>query len=123
MLYFMSKSDNFTNVFKDEVKETFDASSYKAERLLLSVDNKKVIIFWLKSKMCSYKEGKRLRLLKICMMMMKMMNCFCVMVHRGKTYSLYSSRDHCQRSKPSRISDTPRAGFEPALSPSSGFDG
>ena len=35
----MSKSDNFTNVFKDEVKETFDASSYKAERLLLSVES------------------------------------------------------------------------------------
>ena len=35
----MSKSDNFSKVFKDEVKETFDASSYKAERLLLTVDN------------------------------------------------------------------------------------
>ena len=39
MLYFISKSDNFTKVFKDEVKETFDASSYKAERLLLSVES------------------------------------------------------------------------------------
>ena len=36
--------------------------------------------------------------------------------------SLISSRDHCQRSSPSRISDTPRAGFEPAQNLSSGFD-
>ena len=45
-----------------------------------------------------------------------MMNCFCGMVDRRKTFSLISSRDHCQRSSPSRISDTPRAGFEPAWS-------
>ena len=36
------------------------------------------------------------------------------MVDRGKTFSLISNRNHCQRSSPSRISDTPRAGFEPA---------
>ena len=30
-------------------------------------------------------------------------------------------RDHCQRSSPSRISDTPRAAFEPAQNLSSGF--
>ena len=36
--------------------------------------------------------------------------------------SLISSRDHSQRSSPSRISDTPRAGFEPAQNLSSGFD-
>ena len=36
--------------------------------------------------------------------------------------SLFSSRDHCQRPSPSRISDTPRAGFEPAQNLSSGFD-
>ena len=35
--------------------------------------------------------------------------------------SLISSRDHCQRSSPSQISDTPRAGFEPAQNLSSGF--
>ena len=33
----------------------------------------------------------------------------CRMVDRGKAISLISSRDHCQRSSPSRISDTPRA--------------
>ena len=47
-------------------------------------------------------------------MMMMMMNCFCGIVDRRKVFSLISSRDHCQRSSPSRISDTPRAGFEPA---------
>ena len=41
---------------------------------------------------------------------MMMMNCFRGMVDRQKAFSLISSRDHCQRSSPSRISDTPRAG-------------
>ena len=50
-----------------------------------------------------------------------MMNCFCGMVDRQKAFRLISSRDHCQRSSPSQISDTPRAGFEPAQSPSSGL--
>ena len=45
--------------------------------------------------------------------MMTMMNCLCGMVDRRKAFGLISSRDHCQRSSPSRISDTPRAGFEP----------
>ena len=43
------------------------------------------------------------------MMMMKMMmNCFYGIVDQPKEFSLISSRDHCQRSSPSRISDTPR---------------
>ena len=50
-----------------------------------------------------------------------MMNCFCGMVDRRKAFSLISSRDHCQRSSPSRISGTPRVGFEPAQSLSSGL--
>ena len=50
-----------------------------------------------------------------------MMNCFWGMVDRRKTFSLFSSADHCQRSLPSRISDTPRAGFEPDENLSSGF--
>ena len=54
------------------------------------------------------------------MMMMMMMNCFCGMVvDRRKLFSLISSRNHCQRSLPSRISDTPRAGFERAQNLSS----
>ena len=43
-----------------------------------------------------------------------MMNCFCGMLDWWKTFSLISSRDHCQRSLPSQISDMPQAGFEPA---------
>ena len=55
------------------------------------------------------------------MMMMMMMDCFCGMVDRRKTISLMSSWDHCQRSSPSRISDTPRARFEPVQNLSSGL--
>ena len=54
------------------------------------------------------------------MMMMMMMNCLCGMVDRRKACSLISSRWHFQRSSPSRISDTPPAGFEPAPKLSSG---
>ena len=38
--------------------------------------------------------------------LMMMMNCFCSMVDRRKAFRLISSRYHCQRSPPSRISDT-----------------
>ena len=55
------------------------------------------------------------------MMMMMMMNCFCGMVDQQKAFSLISSRDHWQRSSPSRISDMPRAGFEPVQKLSLGF--
>ena len=55
------------------------------------------------------------------MMMMMMMNCFCGMVDRRKAISLISSQNHCQRSSLSRISDTLRAGFEPAQSLSLGL--
>ena len=48
-----------------------------------------------------------------------MMNCFCGMVDRRKEFSLISSRDHCQRSSPPRITNTPRVGFEPAQNLSS----
>ena len=36
-----------------------------------------------------------------------MMNCFCGIIDRRKAFSLISSRDHCQRSSPLRISDMP----------------
>ena len=55
------------------------------------------------------------------MVMMMMMNCFCGMVDRRKRSSLISSRDHYQRFSPSRISNTPRAGFESAQNLSLGF--
>ena len=57
------------------------------------------------------------------LMMMMMINCFCGMVDRRNTFSLISSGNLCQRSSPSRISDTPRAGFESAQNLSSGFVG
>ena len=50
------------------------------------------------------------------MMMTMMMHCFCGTVDWRKAFSLIWSWDHCQRPSPSRISDTPRAGFEPAQS-------
>ena len=55
------------------------------------------------------------------MIMMMMMNCFCGMIDGRKAFSLISSQNHCQRSSPSQISDTPRAGFEPAQNLSSGL--
>ena len=55
------------------------------------------------------------------MMMVMVMNCFCGMVDQQKEFSLISSRDHCQGSSPSQISDTPPAGFEPAQNLSSGL--
>ena len=48
-------------------------------------------------------------------------NCFCGMVDRRITFSLISSRDHCQRFSPSRISDRLRAGVEPAQNLSLGL--
>ena len=43
------------------------------------------------------------------------------MVDRRKAFSRISSRYHCQRSSPSRISNTQLAGFETAQNLSSGF--
>ena len=53
--------------------------------------------------------------------MMMMMNCFCGMFDRRKAFSFISSRDHRQRSSPSRISDILRAAFESAQNLSSDF--
>ena len=60
-------------------------------------------------------------LMMMMMMMMMMMNCFFGMVDRRKALNFISSQDHCQRSSPSRILDTLRAGLEPAQNLSSGF--
>ena len=46
---------------------------------------------------------------------------FCGMIDRRKAFSLISSRNYCQKSSPSRISDTLRAGFEHAQNLSSGL--
>ena len=53
-------------------------------------------------------------------LLMMMMNCFWGVDDRRNSFSLISSRDHCQRSSPSWISDVPRAGFEPVQNLSSG---
>ena len=50
-----------------------------------------------------------------------MMNCFCGMVDRPKVFSLIFNWDHCQRSSPSRISNTPWSEFEPEQNLSSGL--
>ena len=55
------------------------------------------------------------------MRIMMMMNCFCGLVDRRKTFNLISSRDHFQRPSQSRIFDTPGARYEPAKNQSSGF--
>ena len=55
------------------------------------------------------------------LMMMMMTTCFCGIVDQQKAFSLISSQDHCQRSSPSRISDTPWAEFEPVQNLNSGF--
>ena len=53
---------------------------------------------------------------------MMMMNSFCGMVDRRKAlFILINNLDHCQRSSPLQISDTPRAEFEPAQNLSSGL--
>ena len=62
-----------------------------------------------------------LMMMMMMMIMMMMMNCLCGMVDRRKAFSLISRRDHCHRSSPSQISDTPRVGLEPALNLSSGL--
>ena len=69
--------------------------------------------------MCSLKVHDNVLMMMMMMIMIMMRNCFCGMVDRRKAFSLISSRDHCQRSSPSQISDTPRAGIEPAQNLSS----
>ena len=55
------------------------------------------------------------------MIMMMLMRCFRGIVDQRKAFSLISSWDHFQRLSPLRISDTPRARFEPEQNLSSGF--
>ena len=62
-----------------------------------------------------------LNIMMMMMMMMMIMNCFYCMVNQRKAFNVISSRVRCQKYSPSRISDTPRAEFEPAQSLSSGF--
>ena len=48
-------------------------------------------------------HSTHMMMMMMMMMTMMMMNYFCGMVDRQKTFSLISSRGHCQRSSPSRI--------------------
>ena len=87
------------------------------------------IIMFIKRNMLDWQSIKRLIYLKyliletpyMFLMMMMMMNCFCGMVDQQKVFGLISIWDHCQRSSPLWISDTPRAGFKPTQNLSSGF--
>ena len=76
---------------------------------------------WYKESLFLHWEGRE-TLLWTLMMIMMMMNWFCGMVDRWKAFRLIYSRDHCQRSSPSRISDTLQAWFEPAQNLTSGLD-
>ena len=90
--------------------------------ITLSAADGVYILFWMK--ICLPPISGRYSLMHskiFFLMMMMMMNCFCGMVGRRKAFSLISSRDHCQWSSPSRISDMSRAGFEPAQNLSSGL--
>ena len=90
--------------------------------ITLSAADGVYILFWMK--ICLPPISGRYSLMHskiFFLMMMMMMNCFCGMVGRRKAFSLISSRDHCQWSSPSRISDMLRAGFEPAQNLSSGL--
>ena len=50
-----------------------------------------------------------------------MKNCFSGMVDRQKACSVISRQEHSQISSPSQISETPRAGLEPAQNLGSSF--
>lgn len=50
-----------------------------------------------------------------------MMNCFCGIADQRKALSIILSRDSCQKSSTSRISDTPQSGFKSAQNLSSRF--
>ena len=50
-------------------------------------------------------------MIMLMMIIMMMMNCFRGMVDRRKAFSLISSREHCQRSSSSQISETLQAGL------------
>ena len=72
--------------------------------------------------MAKFIKSKKIKNSKAgCEFMMMMMNYFCDVVDRRKTFSLISSRDHRRRSSPSRISNTSQAGFEPVQNLSSGL--
>ena len=104
MLSLRSKSIYFYLRFYDffKLKTNFLKTIYKNEKIVffgIYIRMLKVTI----SEFRSIAKGRNIGGYKN---MMMMMNCFCGMVDRRKAFSLISSRDHCQRSSPTRISDT-----------------
>ena len=75
---------------------------------------------WVKHASCiGYLPSNSWKKVTFSIIMMMMMNFFCGMVDRRNMFSLISSRDHCQRSSPLRISNTPQSEIEPAQNLSS----
>ena len=90
----------------------FNTSMVRSDWFFLRSDMHRPV--WLNGRVFVYE-------LSGCKLIMMVMNCFCGMVDRRKAFSLISSRDHCQKFSPSRNSNSPQAGFEPAQNLNSGF--
>ena len=93
-------------------------------KLIRSLGNREILLKTTTRKIGSQEGGFlnfMMMMMIMMMMMMIVMDCFCGMVDRYGMISLISSRDHSQRSSPSRISDMPRTGLEPAQNLSSGL--
>ena len=108
--YFDFAVENSIYIYKEGVL------AWNFETKNVQCSDKKRFSFLLRSLMPKKKNWSKLNSL---MMMMK--NCFCGMVDRQKEFSLIYSRDHCQISSLSRISDISWAGFQTAPNLSSGF--
>ena len=114
MLFFKTTSANSCFVCDSRSTTTIFATEacqeiFNIQKGLLNIDSEK-LLYLIKCKVCGevpYVDDDD----------------FCGMVDRRKAYanSLISSRDHCQRSSPSQIFDTPRAGCQPVQNLSSGF--
>ena len=83
---------------------------------------------WTRDSVQEKNYWKSLEIFNICFNFVILYNIFYIlfdqngyMVDLRKGFSLISSWDHCHRSSPSRISDMPWAGFEPAQYLSSGL--
>ena len=93
-------------------------------KLIRSLGNREILLKTTTRKIGSQEGGFlnfMMMMMIMMMMMMIVMDCFCGMVDRYGMISLISSQDHSQRSSPSRISDMPRTGLEPAQNLSSGL--
>ena len=110
-LFFLKRADFLKSCIKQS--QSYLKSKTKTKKLTLI--RKSYFIQHLQWCYKSYTSLKAVSYLEM------MINCFCGMVDQQNGFSLIFSRHHCQWSLPLRISDTPRAGFEPAQNLSSGF--